>query len=78
MTTSFKPMNDFIGSRTTHIGDGRKGELQGERREALREVLLLLLGEDILIGGARVLRDDLVHDVIIKARKTELKVRWSG
>lgn len=75
MTTSFESMNDFIGFGTTHIGDGRKGELQGERREALREVLLLLLGVDILIGGARVLRDDLVHDVIIKVRKTELEVR---
>jgi hypothetical protein len=75
MATSFESMNDFVGVGITHIGDGRKGELQGERREALREVLLVLLGVDILIGGARVLRDDLVHDVLSKVRKTELKVR---
>jgi hypothetical protein len=76
MAASSKIMNSFFGIGRTHIGDRRKGELQGERREALREVLLLLLGvELILMGGARVLRDDLVHDVIIRERKRELKVR---
>jgi hypothetical protein len=69
-------MDSFVGIGVTHIGDRGKSELQGERREALREVLLLLLGvELILMGWARVLRDQLVHDVLIRGRKRELKVR---
>jgi hypothetical protein len=66
MADNCESINGFYGVGKTHIGDGRKGELQGKRREALREVLLLSLGvEVILMGGARILRDDLVHDVLI-------------
>jgi hypothetical protein len=69
-------MNSFFSIGVTHIGDGGKGKLQGQRREGLREVLLLLLRvEFILMGWARVLRDDLVHDVRIKRRNKGLKVR---
>jgi hypothetical protein len=43
---------------TTHVVDRRHAELEGERREALVEVLLLLLGvELILVRGTRVLGD---------------------
>jgi hypothetical protein len=63
--SSEKTSGDF-GIEITHIVDRRKGKLQGERREAIREVLLLLLGvELILMGGARALRNDLVHNVRI-------------
>lgn len=76
MVDSSELIDSFVYVGATHIGDGRKGELQGQRREGLREVLLLLLGvELILMGGARVLRDDLVHDVLIRRRNRGLKVR---
>jgi hypothetical protein len=42
----------------THVVDRGHAELERERREALVEVLLLLLGvELILVGGTRVLGD---------------------
>ena len=64
MAGSSNKISGSFSIETTHIVDRRKGKLQGERREALREVLLLLLGvELILMGGTRVLRNDLVHNV---------------
>jgi hypothetical protein len=52
-------------SFVTHVVDRRKGELQRERRDARREVLLfLLVVELILMGRARILGDELIHDVL--------------
>lgn len=49
----------------SYVGNGRKAELQRERRDARSEVLLLLLRVHlILVGRARVLSDKLIHDVL--------------
>lgn len=62
-----RSLNSIIGIAKTHIVDGGKAELQRERRQALREVLLLLLRiELILVWWARVLSHELVHYAVIR------------
>jgi hypothetical protein len=57
-------------SEKTHVVDGRKGELEGERRHALSELLLLCFTvEVILVLRARVLSDEFVHDVRVEREK---------
>lgn len=64
ITISSREIKPADGIKNTHIVDGRKGKLEGERRHALRELLLLCLGvKVILMLRARVLSDELVHDV---------------
>jgi hypothetical protein len=63
------------GIENTHIVDRGEGKLEGKRRHALSELLLLCLGvELILMLPARVLSDELVHDVRV-SRVNEEKER---